>query len=398
VSSRPLDNFREAITLGLRPIDHFSNVPSALLAQGQLPQKRPTLADVAKRAGVSVAAVSYAINGLPGVSEHKRRRILQVARDIGFRPNRLATALRRGETRFLGLLLVDIANPFYPELASAVVTEATAHGYQAFLSHTGLHDELQRSAIRTLLDHKCDGLLFTSVVQDDRPLLAELIAEGVPFVQMVRRVDGVLADFVGIDDKAAGYDIARHVLVSGRRCVSILGGPQGSSASRDRLLGYVDAISEFGAEIVYPELMEGELTHESGYRRVLQLLEAKNLKLPDALICGNDMIALGALDALLVNGLRIPEEVAVVGYDDMSFAGSQLVGLTSVGVPRNDIGRMAVRTLLHRIANPSAIPQKIILPHRVVVRRTCGAQGCVASRRARGRRRIVTSQVVRNTE
>jgi LacI family transcriptional regulator len=120
--------------------------------------------------------------------------------------------------------------------------------------------------------------------------------------------------------------------------------------------------------------------------------------LPAALICGNDMIALGALDALLVNGLRIPEEMAVVGYDDMSFAGSQLVGLTSVGVPRNDIGRMAVRTLLHRIANPSAIPQKIILPHRVVVRRTCGAQGCVASRRVRGRRRIVTSQVVKNTE
>lgn len=341
-------------------------------ASHQPAPKRPTLADVAKRAGVSVATVSYALNGLPGVSEQRRRHIVRVAREIGFRPNRLARALRRGQTKIFGLLLVDIANPFYSELASAVVKEATTQGYEVFLSHTGLHEELQRRAIHALLDRQCDGLLFTSVAQGDRTFLTELINEGVPFVQVVRKVDGLPADFVGIDDRTAGHDMARHLLGSGRRHPAIVGGPRDSSASRDRLLGFKDACAEFGAEIVRPDLSEGDLTHDSGYTRVCQLLEDNADRRPDALICGNDMIALGALDALLANGMKVPDDMAVVGYDDMSFAGSQLVGLTSVAVPREELGRVAVRTLIHRIDNIGAMPQAIILPHRIMVRRTCG--------------------------
>ena len=352
---------------------HPGDAEKVGLARAQSVPKRPTLADVAKSAGVSVATVSYALNGLPGVSEEKRRQVVRIARDLGFRPNRLATALRRGQTKILGLLLVDIANPFYPELASAVVREATAQGYEVFLSHTGLHDELQRRAIRALLDHQCDGLLFTSVVQGDRSLLTELINDRVPFVQVVRKVDGLPADFVGIDDRAAGYDMARHLLESRRQHPAILGGPRDSSASRDRLLGFEDACAEFGVETVRADLLEGDLTHESGYTRACQLLDGAD-RLPDAILCGNDMIALGALDALLANGLKVPDDTAVVGYDDMSFAGSKLVGLTSVAVPREELGRVAVRTLIHRIANASAMPQRIILPHRIVVRRTCGAE------------------------
>ncbi|MGH9107479.1 MAG: LacI family DNA-binding transcriptional regulator [Acidimicrobiales bacterium] len=342
-------------------------------ARGQPGGRRPTLADVAKVAGVSASSVSYALNGLPGVSERKRRHILAVARKLGFRPNRLASALRRGETKMLGLLLVDIANPFYPELASAVVTEAAAHGYEVFLSHTGLHDELKQSAIRALLDRQCDGLLFTSVVQDDAGLLSGLVDDRVPFVQVVRQVDGLAADFVGIDDRAAGRDIARHLFAGGRRHPAILGGPQASSASRARLLGYLDACAEHRVQVRHRDLAEGELTHESGYSRTEELLARTDGPRPDALICGNDMIALGALDALLAKGFTIPDDMAVVGYDDMSFAGSELVGLTSVNVPRDEIGRQAVRALLHRINNMDGLAQKVILPHRVVVRRTCGA-------------------------
>lgn len=333
--------------------------------------KRPTLADVARAAGVSTAAVSYALNGLPGVSGDKRRRVLQIAKDMGFRPNRLARALRHGQTKMLGLLLADIANPFYPELASAIVTEASAQEYEVFLSQAGLHEELQRNVISALLDRQCDGMLFTSVIENDRALLAELLDDQVPFVQVVRHIEGLAADFVGIDDRAAGRDIARHVCASGRRRPVVLGGPQDSSASRDRLHGYLDAFLEYDIATIRPDLVDGELTRESGYARTRSLLIDKDF--PDALICGNDMIALGAIDALCESGRKVPTDVAVVGYDNMSFASSSLVGLTSVEVPRAELGRVAVRVLLERIDHPDRLPRRVILPHRVVVRRTCGA-------------------------
>lgn len=335
--------------------------------------RRPTLADVAKAAGVSTAAVSYALNGRPGVSEENRRRVVQVAKQLGFRPNRLARALRHGQTKMLGLLLADIANPFYPEIASAIVTEAFARGYEVFLSHAGLHGQLQRDAVGALLDRQSDGLLFTSVVESDRELLTELLGAGVALVQVVRQIDGVPADFVGIDDRSAGRDMARHVLSVGRRKPVVLGGPPESSASRDRLLGYRQGFAEGDVEILHPDLIEGDLTRESGYARTRALLHAAKKARPDVLVCGNDMIALGSIDALYEAGLRVPVDVAVVGYDDMSFASSQLVGLTSVEVPRAEMGRVAVRMLLQRIEDVAALPQKVVLPHRVVVRQTCGA-------------------------
>lgn len=337
-------------------------------------ERRPTLADVARKAGVSTASASYALNGQPGVGEESRRRVLQAARQLGFRPNRLARALRQGQTKVLGLLLADIANPFYPELASAVVTEAATKGYEVFLSHSGSDREPHQSlAVNALRDHRCDGFVFTSVTEADRPLLTDLIATGVPIVQAVRRLEGLAADFVGIEDEAAGYDIARHVLSTGRRLPAILGGPRASSASRDRYKGYLRALDEFGTELLHPDLVDGDLTRESGRARAEAILADRSGSLPDVLICGNDMIALGAIDALLEAGLRVPRDMAVVGYDDMSFASSALIGLSTVHVPRAELGRTAVRMLLQRIENPDALPQSVILPHRVVARRTCGA-------------------------
>ena len=334
--------------------------------------KRPTLADVARAAGVSTAAVSYALNGLPGVSGDNRRRVLQVAKDMGFRPNRIARALRHGQTKMLGLLLADIANPFYPELASAIVTEASAQEYEVFLSQAGLHEESQRHAVSALLDRQCDGMLFTSLIESDRGLVTELLEDHVPFVQVVRHIEGLSADFVGIDDRAAGRDIARHVCASGRRRPVILGGPRDSSASRDRLHGYLDALLEYDVVAMRPDLVDGELTRESGYTRTLDVLSDVGQNPPDVLICGNDMIALGAIDALYEAGRQVPTDVAVVGYDDMSFASSSLVGLTSVEVPRAEMGRVAVRVLLERLNYPDRLARTVILPHRVVVRRTCG--------------------------
>ncbi len=341
---------------------------------GQRPGRaaRVTAADVARQAGVSTAAVSYALNGQPGVSEESRRRVLAAAAELGFRPNRLARGLRKGRTRVLGLLLADIANPYYPEIASGVIDEATRRGYEVFLSHTGLHQELQAREVGALCDHQCDGLIFTSVIESDRPLLEGLLQDRMPFVQVVRRLENLRADFVGIGDQAAGREVGEHVVEMGCRRPVILNGPAESSASRARLAGYREGLSVHSVSPLQPDLVDGELTRDSGYKRAAAALDTGG-ELPDGLICGNDMIALGAIDAVLERELRIPVDVAVVGYDDMFFASSPLVQLSTVQAPRQQLGSTAVRILLDRIEHAAAEPRTVILPHRFVARRTTGA-------------------------
>jgi DNA-binding LacI/PurR family transcriptional regulator len=150
------------------------------------PPGRVTLAEVARRAGVSRAAASYAINGKAGVGEGTRQRVLAIAEELGFRRNRLASGLRHGHSKAIGLLLADVANPFYPEIASGVLAAADALDYEVFLSHTGDDSRRQASEVYALLDHQCDGVILTTLTRADRRLLELLLRRGVPFVQLVR--------------------------------------------------------------------------------------------------------------------------------------------------------------------------------------------------------------------
>lgn len=331
--------------------------------------RRPTLADVARHAGVSTASVSYALNGQPGISEETRAMILGIARSLGFRPNRLARALRSGRSHVIGLLLGDITNPFYSELAAGVIRGAEALGHETFVSDTHEGHHSLTNAVHALFDHRCDGLIFTSLTEEDRPILEELARTGTPFVQLVRHVPDLAADFVGVDDAAGGRLAAEHVLARGCRDVALLPGPQASSASRYRLHGVRQALEAAGVVIRPEDSVECALTYDAGYAGTTTLLSSNTVP-PDAIICGNDMIALGAIDAIIGKGWRVPEDVAVVGYDDMSFSSLGLIQLTTVAVPREQMGATAVQLLVERLSDPSMKPRRTLLPHRLVVRRT----------------------------
>ncbi|TAM86925.1 LacI family transcriptional regulator [bacterium] len=326
--------------------------------------------DVAKSAGVSIATVSYALNGRPGVGEETRRRVLDLAKAMGFRPNRLARGLRLGRAHVLGLLIADIANPTYMEIAAAVVDEAAAAGYQVFLSHAGVHGELTHRQVETLLDQRCAGLIFTSVVEEDRALLEQIHAAGVPIVQVIRRISGIHADFVGTDEEAAGHAAATHLLQLGHRHIAMAAGPRTSSASRLRAQGVRRALAGAGVEIPERWSLEGDLTVRAGYALAAQMLT--RAPLPTAMICGNDVMALGAMDAIVDAGLRIPEEIAVVGYDDMALASSRLIQLTTVHSPHAEMGKHAVRRLMERIEDPELPVQEIFVQEHLAIRRTSG--------------------------
>lgn len=333
---------------------------------------RVTLADVATAAGVSRAAASYVINGKPGVSDATRERVLAVAAQLGFRPNRLARGLRNGHTKAIGLLLADVSNPFYPEIAAGVLDAAQTLGYEVFLSHTGDDPRRQASEAYALLDHRCDGLIFTTLTCADRHLLEQLSRHGVPFVQVVRRVPGIIADFVGIDDEAGGRTAAEHLLRLGHRDIALVAGPRQSSASRARAHGLCKTLTSHGIALAPGRCIESSLTRDGGYQAGRRLLEGRPV--PHAIACGNDVIALGVIDALIDAGLRVPRDVAVIGYDDMSFASSRMVELTTVRQPRHQMGLEAARLLVNKIRDPDSPPSELILPHQLVARRTCGEE------------------------
>ncbi|MHB8619080.1 MAG: LacI family DNA-binding transcriptional regulator, partial [Chloroflexota bacterium] len=173
------------------------------------------------------------------------------------------------------------------------------------------------------------------------------------------------------DDEAAGREVVEHLVKLGHRQIAVLPGPGASSASSGRMAGYRQALEAAGLDLPEERWLEGNLTRESGYAGAATLLEAGGPP-PTAIVCGNDAMALGAIDAVIDRGWRVPEDVAVVGFDNMSFASSRLIGLTTIDQSLAGTGAVAAQLLLDRIENPRRPPQTIILPHHLVIRRTCG--------------------------
>lgn len=331
---------------------------------------RVTQRDIARIVGVSSATVSYAFNGHEGVSEELRDKILAVAKDLGFRPNRAAQGLRLGRMNMIGLLLADIGNPFYAELASGVLGDAARAGSQVFLAQVGLAGTMQAEAARTLVDHGADGLIFTSVVDDDIEILRELQAERVPFVFANRRIDGVDVDWVHIDDFSASAEACAHLVAGGRRRIAMLGGPENSSAALARSAGTREALRQAGLTLLAEDALHGDLSRESGRERAARVLDADPA--PDAIVCGNDMIALGVIDVCLTRAVRIPADLAIVGFDDMSFASAGPLQLTTVSVPRAAMGAQASTMLLERIGGYDGPARDVRLPYKLQVRATTG--------------------------
>ena len=333
--------------------------------------------DVARVAGVSSASVSYALTGAPGVSDELRERIRAIANELGYRPSLVAQGLKTGRARSIGLLLADITNPFYTEIAAGAVDVAGDEGYEVLISHLGFGQDTDgdeadaRLAMvaRAHVDRYSSGLMLTSLVAGNGPLLDELRRAHVPVVQLYRRVPGEPSDWVGIDDHAAAEQVMNHLIATGRRHIAVLGGQRSSSASMARSAGFVDALHAAGLHPANPDRgLWGGMSRRSGYERARELFAGATPI--DAVACGNDLIALGVLDACRDAGRAVPDDVAVTGIDDMSFASVGPLQLTTVSVPREQMGRRGVQLLLRRIEGDSGPPVEEVLPHRLRVRDT----------------------------
>ncbi|MGR6322294.1 LacI family DNA-binding transcriptional regulator [Micromonospora soli] len=328
---------------------------------------RHRLKDVAERAGVSVKTVSNVVNGYQHVRADTRARVEEAIAELNYRPNLSARNLRKGRTGVIALAVPELDIPYFAELARHVVTAAAEHGWTVLIDQTGGGPEQERKAASGIGDHMIDGLIFSplALAADD---LAGL--DGMPMVLLGERVDHGPADHVVVDNVAAAREVTAHLLGLGRRRIAAIGSqrtPEGASA-RLRLAGYTAALADAG--IGYDERLVAPASawHRADGAAAMRHLLSTDVR-PDAVFCFNDTLALGALRALHEAGLRVPEDVAVAGFDDIEDGRFSIPTLTTVAPDKERIARLAVDLLAARVTGDrTAPPRELVAPHRLALR------------------------------
>ncbi|MEU6062511.1 LacI family DNA-binding transcriptional regulator [Streptomyces sp. NPDC047097] len=308
---------------------------------------RVSLKDVALRAGVSIKTVSNVVNNYQHVTPAMRARVQQAIDELGYRPNMTARHLRKGRTGIIALALPELGNPYFAELAAAVIDAAAEHDYIVLLDHTGGRREQELLVSQGFRARVIDGLILSPLELQTEDL--EGRTEPVPLVLLGERHYDLPYDHIAIDNVAAARTAVRHLLDLGRREVAFLGSrPRRNQPAELRVRGWREELA--GAGLPADEGLVGATDgwgHEDGARAMARLLDAG--RRPDAVFAYNDLVAIGAMRVLSERGLRVPEDVAVAGFDDVVEGRYGAVTLTSVSPDKAAIARMAVESVLSRL-------------------------------------------------
>jgi LacI family transcriptional regulator len=330
------------------------------------------LEQIAKLSGVSRSTVSRVVNNDPNVSVVTREKVLQVVKRVNYTPNAAARGLAAGCTHVLGLVIpMGVAalftDPYFPILIQGVSSACNAREYSVMLWLA--EPEYERRQIRQIMySGLVDGVIISSMLLNDS--LVQALSEGdLPFMLVGRHPTDTRASYVDADNQGGAREAVTHLLRLGRRRVATITGPQNMIAGADRLAGYNAALRDRGFRADPSLLAEGDFTEAGGYRAMQQLLAHR----PDAVFAASDIMALGAIRALREAGLRVPEDVAVVGFDDLPQAARAEPPLTTVRQPTYRLGATTVDSLLDLIKYPASSPRRIVLPTELVVRASCGS-------------------------
>jgi LacI family transcriptional regulator, galactose operon repressor len=318
--------------------------------------------DVARAAGVSQPTVSRALRGDPRVAEATRRRVTRAAARLGYVPSDRGRSLSTRRSGRVAVVVDDLDNPFYLELLDALHDRLERANTRMLVLTPHRNDPLRTER---LLDGSIDGVVLTTTTLDSR-LPAELRARRFPFVLLNRVVDGVDADSCTVDNDAGGGEVARALLRGGHTRIGALFGPPSTSTGRDRERGFRRALADAGAALPDELVRHGPFAFDYGHRGVAELLAAS----PTAVFCANDVVALGALNAARGLGIAVPDELSIVGFDDISMAGWELIRLTTVRQDLRRMGEIAVELVLDRIADPDRAARRVVLPAELVRRAT----------------------------
>ncbi len=327
--------------------------------------KRITMADVAREAGVSLMTVSRVINNKGEVNTTTRKHVLAIVEQLGYRPSSIARGLATHHTRTLGLVVPDIANSFFAELARGAEHAAYAQEYNVFLCNTNEDQKRELAVLQSLEEQRVDGVLLCSSRLEE-PVLREAIASHAAVVLFNRSLSGDNVGAVVIDDVYGGQIATQHLLRTGHQTVGFLAGPATSFSGRLRTQGYQQAMAQAGAGDVTAWISYCSPTVTGGREAALDLLNRQSML--TALFCYNDLVAVGALQACAESGRNIPGDIAVVGFDDIPLAALVTPTLTTCRLPRYELGRQSMQLLLECITGCAEECNRLVVRPELVIR------------------------------
>ncbi|MCC5854069.1 MAG: LacI family DNA-binding transcriptional regulator [Idiomarina sp.] len=324
-----------------------------------------TIYEVSKLAGVSLATVSRVINNTVPVREATKLKVEAAMRELGYRPNSVAQSLASNRSNSIGILVSELGGPFYGELLSRIEAEFRAAGKHVIIAAGHSDAALERDSIEFLQSRSCDGLILHVESVDDE-YLCKLAESGLPFVLINRMVEGIADRCVTLDNERGGYLATEHLLQQGHRDIAYIAGPMWKHDSQERYKGHQDALKDFGVAENPALFFEGDFQETGGVNGLNHLL--KQGAPFSALVCGNDEMASGAITVAHEVGLEIPEQLAVIGFDNINFSHYTYPKLTTIDYPVAEIGQMAARWILKRVYHRPIDELKAVFTPELIVR------------------------------
>ncbi|HTM48742.1 MAG TPA: LacI family DNA-binding transcriptional regulator [Bryobacteraceae bacterium] len=307
------------------------------------------LKQVAERAGVSTATVSNVLAGIARVSERTRQRVLAAVRELDYHPDLIAQSLRTRSTKTLGMIIPDIANPFFPQLVRGAEDAAWEERYLVITFNTDEQRERERSALALMRSRRVDGLLvIVSPLEDGRNEILQAAKSGMPIVALDRKLEGAGMDLVLVDNRMAARRAVEEMMRSGGRRIAFIGGPESLENARERRQGYEDALRKAGVGIDPDLIAPGDYHRDSGYRQTERLLALPAP--PDAIFAANGMMAIGVMDALSELPLTRTRQLVIGHFDDLASAPPAPWSTVTVSQPAYELGFQGAKLLLDRIA------------------------------------------------
>jgi LacI family transcriptional regulator len=330
-----------------------------------------TLEDIARLTGCSRSTVSRVINGDANVSESTRQKVKKVIAELNFQPNLAARGLASGQTHILGLIVPlsvtsIFSDPFYPQLIQSVSKTSSQRDYSIMLWLASPEFE-RRTIHQVLYNGLIDGVIVSAMPLNDS-IIQSLAKSNLPFATIGRNPNDDKTCFIDVDNYNGAREAVDHLYKMGRRRIATIAGPGNVIVGFDRLRGYKDAILEHGLEYDPDLVVEGDFSDAGGYIAALKLIN----KHPDGIFATSDVMAVAAIRALVEAGLKVPEDVAIVGFDDISLASRSVPALTTIRQPIELMGASVVNMLIDLIEHPSTATRSLVLPTELVIRSSCG--------------------------
>ncbi|WP_407271858.1 LacI family DNA-binding transcriptional regulator [Radiobacillus sp. PE A8.2] len=325
----------------------------------------PTIKDVAKKAGVALSTASYALNGNKKISETTRQRVLEAAKLLNYKKNGFASDLKKQSTKIIVIILSDFTGPYYSEIIKGVQHTVQQHGYDLIACTTSNSGALDRDStgIKFLKEMRVDGAIVLShEIPDD--VLLDTAQIGFPIVVLDRELNNENLVNIIVDNRKGGFNATEHLIKLGHRDIAFVGGPKDTLDNTHRFVGYKEALASHNLSFQPKWIFNGLFTRESGYQMTKILLSQQDW--PTSIFFGNDEMAIGAIKAFDEKGIRIPDDISIIGFDGIDLTELVKPRLTTINQPKYEIGSLCARFLIHRL-NGEDVPNNTKLQTELIM-------------------------------